>query len=100
MSVHRRVFLPLYLPALLLGIPAQAAYMLLPLYVLERGGSAAEAAAVMGMRGLGMMAGLAPAQRARSSVTNEWEWHGPIESLAFESPPPSGCWAVFGLQAG
>ncbi len=53
MSVHRRVFLPLYLPALLLGIPAQAAFMLLPLYVLDRGGSAA---AVMGLRGLGMMA--------------------------------------------
>lgn len=56
MSVHRRVFLPLYLPALLLGIPAQAAFMLLPLYVLDRGGSAATAAAVVGLRGLGMMA--------------------------------------------
>ena len=56
MSVHRRVFLPLYLPALLLGIAAQAAFMLLPLYVLDRGGSAAAAAAVMGLRGLGMMA--------------------------------------------
>ena len=56
MSVHRRVFLALYLPALLLGIPAQAAFMLLPLYVLDRGGSAATAAAVVGVRGLGMMA--------------------------------------------
>lgn len=56
MSVHRRVFLPLYLPALLLGIPAQATFMLLPLYVLERGGSAATAAAIVGLRGIGMMA--------------------------------------------
>ena len=56
MSVHRRVFLPLYLPALLLGIPAQAAFLLLPLYVLDRGASAATAAAVVGARGLGMMA--------------------------------------------
>ena len=56
MSIHRRVFLPLYLPALLLGIPAQATFMLLPLYVLELGGSAATAAAVVGLRGLGMMA--------------------------------------------
>ena len=56
MTVHRRVFLPLYLPALLLGIPAQAAFVLLPLYVLDRGGSAAAAAAVVGLRGLGMMA--------------------------------------------
>ncbi len=56
MSIHRRVFLPLYLPALLLGIPAQATFMLLPLYVLQLGGSASTAAAVVGLRGLGMMA--------------------------------------------
>ncbi len=55
-SVHRRVVLPLYLPALLLGIPAQAVLVLLPLYVLELGGSVAAAAAVVGARGLGMMA--------------------------------------------
>jgi MFS family permease len=53
--IHRRVFLPLYLPALLLGIPAQAAFVLLPLYVLDQGGSPAAAAAVVGMRGVGMM---------------------------------------------
>lgn len=55
-AMHRRAFLPLYLPALLLGTAAQAAFVLLPLSVLERGGSAAEAAAVVGARGLGMMA--------------------------------------------
>ena len=53
---HRRVFLPLYLPALLLGTAAQAAFVLLPLFVLDRGGSAAAAASVVGARGLGMMA--------------------------------------------
>ncbi|MGE0483739.1 MAG: MFS transporter [Gammaproteobacteria bacterium] len=55
-GVHRRMLLPVYLPALLLGVPAQASFVLLPLYVLDAGGSAAAAAAVVGWRGLGMMA--------------------------------------------
>lgn len=47
---------PVYMPAMLLGVPAQASFVLLPLYVLDLGGSAAAAAAVVGWRGLGMMA--------------------------------------------
>ncbi|MGR8921876.1 MAG: MFS transporter [Gammaproteobacteria bacterium] len=52
---HRRALLPLYLPAMLLGVPAQASFVLLPLYVLDLGGSVAAAAAVVGWRGIGMM---------------------------------------------
>lgn len=55
-SVHRRMLWPVYVPAMLLGVPAQASFVLLPLYVLDLGGSAAAAAAVIGSRGLGMMA--------------------------------------------
>ena len=54
-SAHQRALLPLYLPSMLLGIPAQASFVLLPLYVLDSGGSAAAAAAVVGWRGIGMM---------------------------------------------
>ncbi len=53
--IHRPVLLPIYLPALLLGIPAQASLVLLPLHVLALGGSAAQAAAVVGAHGVGMM---------------------------------------------
>ena len=56
MNLHRRMLWPIYVPALLLGVPAQASFVLLPLYVLELGGSPAAAAAVVGWRGLGMMA--------------------------------------------
>lgn len=55
-DAHRRAALPLYAPSLLLGIPAQASLVLLPLFVLELGGTPAAAAAVVGWRGLGMMA--------------------------------------------
>lgn len=55
-NLHRRMLWPIYVPALLLGVPAQASFVLLPLYVLDLGGSAAAAAAVVGWRGLGMMA--------------------------------------------
>lgn len=55
MTAHQRALLPLYLPSLLLGIPAQASFVLLPLYVLDQGGSVAAAAAVIGWRGVGMM---------------------------------------------
>lgn len=55
-NAHRRALFPLYLPGLLLGVPAQASLILLPLYVLELGGSVAAAAAVVGWRAIGMMA--------------------------------------------
>ena len=54
-NLHKRLAMPLYLPAMLLGIPAQASLVLLPLYVLQLGGSASAAAAVIGMRALGMV---------------------------------------------
>ena len=54
--IHREVLWPVYVPAALLGIPAQAVLILLPLYVLELGGSLAAAAAIVGLRGIGMMA--------------------------------------------
>jgi len=47
--------LPVYLPAMLLGVAAQAILILLPLYVIEVGGSLAAASAAVGCRGLGMM---------------------------------------------
>ena len=52
---HRQLVMPIYLPAFLLGIPAQASLVLLPLYVLHLGESAAAAAAIVGVRALGMM---------------------------------------------
>ncbi|MGR8947487.1 MAG: MFS transporter [Gammaproteobacteria bacterium] len=54
-STHQRLFMPIYMPALLLGIPAQASLVLLPLYVLHLGESVAAAAAIVGVRALGMM---------------------------------------------
>ena len=54
--IHREVLWPVYVPAVLLGVPAQAVLILLPLYVLELGGSVAAASAVVGLRGIGMMA--------------------------------------------
>ena len=54
-AVHNRVLLPVYVPALLLGISSQAVLILLPLYVLELGGSAAAAASTIGFCGMGMM---------------------------------------------
>ncbi len=52
--IHRELLWPVYVPAVLLGIPAQAVLILLPLYVLDLGGVAA-ASAVVGLRGIGMM---------------------------------------------
>ena len=48
--------MPIYVPAMLLGIPAQASLVLLPLYVLHLGESPAAAASIIGLRALGMMA--------------------------------------------
>ena len=55
MNLHRRLTMPLYLPAMLLGIPAQSSLVLLPLYVLHLGGSASVAAGIIGARALGMV---------------------------------------------
>lgn len=50
-----------YTPAFLLGVPSQAIAVLLPLYVLSLGGSPAQAAFAVALRGLGMMAMDVPA---------------------------------------
>lgn len=60
-SIHRPFLASVYLPAILLGVPAQAILVLLPLYVLDLGGSVAAASAAVGFRGLGMMAADLPA---------------------------------------
>jgi MFS family permease len=54
-SMHHRALAPLYIPGLFIGMPGQALYLLLPLYVLDIGGSVAAAAAVIGFRGAGML---------------------------------------------
>ena len=54
-KIHGPVLLPVYVPAMLLGISAQAILVLLPLYVIEVGGSLAAASIAVGCRGVGMM---------------------------------------------
>ena len=54
-SPHSRAALSLYFPAIFMGIPGQALFVLLPLYVIEIGGTPAAAAAVIGARGFGML---------------------------------------------
>ena len=67
------MLLPIYLPAMLLGIPAQATLVLLPLYVLTLdGGSAAAAAAVVGFRGLGMVLMDIPAGMLAARYGDRW----------------------------
>jgi MFS family permease len=53
--MHRRALASLYVPGLFVGMPGQALFLLLPLYVLDIGGSVAAAAAVIGFRGAGML---------------------------------------------
>jgi MFS family permease len=55
-NIHVPLILPVYLPGALLGTAAQAVLILLPLYVIDVGGSLAAASAAVGFRGLGMMA--------------------------------------------
>lgn len=55
-KIHTPILLSMYLPAVLLGTAAQAILVLLPLYVIDVGGSLAAASAAVGCRGLGMMA--------------------------------------------
>lgn len=52
---YRRLLVPIYLPSFLLSVSQQAVLILLPLYVLDLGGSAPFAAIVVGIRGLGML---------------------------------------------
>ena len=52
---HKRAISSLYVPSLFFGIPGHAAFLLLPLCIIEIGGSPSAAAAVIGFKGLGMM---------------------------------------------
>ena len=54
-SPYDRLLIPIYLPSALMSISNQAMILLLPLYALQLSGSAAFAALVMGMRGLGVL---------------------------------------------
>lgn len=55
MDSSRSLLFSLLLPSIVLAIGHQGMMLLLPLYVLELDGSAGSAAAIVGMRGLGMM---------------------------------------------
>lgn len=54
-SVYRRLLLPIYTPTLFNSTSLNALLVLVPLYVLDTGGSAAFAAFLIGLRGVGML---------------------------------------------
>jgi len=53
--VYRRLLLPIYVPSLFSSTSLQALLVLLPLHVLDRGGSAGLAALLIGLRGFGLL---------------------------------------------
>ena len=52
---HKEPFTSIYLPLLLIGTVTYSSFLILPLAVLDAGGSASQAAAVLGLKGFGMM---------------------------------------------
>ena len=52
---HKEPFISIYLPLLLIGTATYSSFLILPLAVLDAGGSTSQAAAVLGLKGLGMM---------------------------------------------
>ena len=52
---YGRMLAPVYAPSLLMAVSQEATMMLLPLYVLEQGGSLALAAVLVGLRGIGLL---------------------------------------------
>jgi MFS family permease len=54
-SPYDRLALPVYVPSLLMAVSQEALTILLPLYVLDSGASAAFAAMVAGLRGVGVL---------------------------------------------
>jgi MFS family permease len=52
---YDRMWAPVYLPSFLMAISQQALAVLIPLYVLDLGGSPAFAAMVVGLRGIGVL---------------------------------------------
>ncbi len=60
-SILSKFFLPVFCPSIVIAIVQQGLLVILPLYILHLGGSMAEAAAVIALRGLGMMLADVPA---------------------------------------
>ncbi|MEH6576875.1 MAG: MFS transporter [Amphritea sp.] len=60
-SIFKKFFLPVICPSAVIAIIQQAMLVVLPLYILAIGGSLAESAAVIGLKGVGMMAADLPA---------------------------------------
>lgn len=60
-ATHRRLLMPVFVPSALAAFAQQALGVLLPLYFLDVGMSAGVAAAVFGLRGLGMVLADVPA---------------------------------------
>lgn len=58
---YGRMLAPVYAPSLLMAVSQEAAMILLPLYALEQGASAALAALLVGLRGIGLLVFDAPA---------------------------------------
>ncbi|HVY63898.1 MAG TPA: MFS transporter, partial [Gammaproteobacteria bacterium] len=54
-SPYDRLLLPVYVPSLLMAVSQEALTILLPLYVLDSGASAAFAAMIAGLRGVGVL---------------------------------------------
>ncbi len=54
-SPYDRLLLPVYVPSLLMAVSQEALTILLPLYVLDSGASAAFAAMIAGLRGIGVL---------------------------------------------
>ncbi len=50
-----RMLVPVYVPTLLMGVAQEALLLLLPLYVLDLGGSVGLAALIVGLRGVGIL---------------------------------------------
>ena len=68
---HKRAVFSLYVPSLFFGIPGHAAFLLLPLCIIEIGGSPSAAAAVIGFKGLGMMLCDIPGGKIASKIGNK-----------------------------
>lgn len=60
-QIIRKHFLPIVCPSSLFAIVNQALFVIIPLYVLELGGSFALSAGIVGLKGLGMMLADLPA---------------------------------------
>lgn len=57
----RKLFIPAILPSSIISVIKESLMMILPLYVLNIGGSLSESAMIVGLKGLGMMAAGIPA---------------------------------------